>query len=128
MQVRVWNDNIHPYYEEFRDQKIKIPAKSFIMMEAGEAHLFRGSFAPIKVDADGNPIPEGYKMIRIEENSSATPDTVKETPKNVCQACKYEASSEKDLSEHIESSHKHEMVVDEEAEREIARRPKSKTK
>ena len=129
MQVKVWNDNIHPYSEDFRGQIIKIPAKSFILMDEGDAHLFRGSFAPIQVDGDGNPVAEGFKMIRIEkaDDQSSAP-RVEEPKKHICMSCKYEASSEKDLSEHIDSNHKSEIVVDAEAEREMARRAKSKTK
>lgn len=119
--VKVWNDNVHPYKEQFRDQLIQIPPKKFILMEAGDAHLFKGTFAPIKLDADENPIPEGYKMIRIEESGA----DVIEMPKVnelLCQACKYEGSSAGDLSEHIKSTHKDVAAVDEEAEQEIKKR------
>jgi len=127
MQVKVWNDNIHPYSEQFRDTLIKIPAKGFILMEAGEALLFKGTFAPIKVDADGNPIPEGFKMIRVEE-TAAEVDAPKVSKEPTCQACGYKAASEKDLSEHVEANHKHQMVVDEDAEREIAKRKSTSRK
>lgn len=113
--VKVWNDNVHPYRENFREQEIVIPAKSFIKMEAGEALLFRGTFAPIKVDGDGNPIPEGYKMIRIEEIKGEETEAPKVNPL-ICQACAYEAASEKDLNEHAQSLHKDAVLVDEEAE------------
>ncbi len=123
-QVRVWNDNIHPYSETFREQLIKIAPKSFVMMEAGEAHLFKGTFAPIQVDADGNPIPQGYKMIRIEETDE--PVAAPQSKENICQACRYEAASTKDLAEHIKHSHEDIAVVDEQAEQEIAKRKRAK--
>ena len=125
MQVRVWNDNVHDYSETFREQKISIPAKKFIMMDDEQAHLFVCNFAPIKCDADGNPVPEGYKMVRIERNSDAAPVEVK-VNENVCHACQYEGASKADLSEHIEASHKSIAVVDEEAEREIKVRKNKK--
>lgn len=121
-QVKVWNDNVYPYSEEFKDQKIMIPAKSFIMMEAGEALLFKGSFAPIQVDADGQPIPQGYKMIRIEETPEMKEELTKSKAEHVCLVCKYQASSSSDLSEHIKASHQDQLVRDEEAEREIEKR------
>jgi hypothetical protein len=123
-QVRVWNDNIHPYQETFREKELKIPAKSFILMDSGDAHLFKGTFAPIKVDADGNPIAQGYKMIRIEKTAEPLPETkVKET---ICQACRYEASSDKDLAEHVKASHGDVALRDDEAEQEIERRKRAK--
>ena len=119
--VRVWNDNTYPYTEQFRDQKIHIPAKGFIMMEAGEAHLFRGSFAPVQLDGDGNPHPSGYKMIRIEETSSEPVPAVTVNEKK-CIACAYEATSKADLDEHVKAAHAADVVVDEEAEAEIKKR------
>jgi hypothetical protein len=127
-KVRVWNDNVHPYRETFREQNIHIPAKSSIVMDAGEALLFKGTFAPIKLDGDGNPTPEGYKMIRIEELQSE--DTIEQAKVNplVCQACAYEAASEKDLNEHAQSLHKDAFLVDEEAEQALSEKKKAQRK
>lgn len=126
--VKVWNDNVHPYTEKFKDQDIKIPPKSFIMMEAGEAVDFRGTFAPIKVDADGNPIAEGFKMIRIEEvkgdEDGEAADQV--NPRTICQACKYEASSEKDLNEHAKAMHADALFSDPLAEEAMKKAKKAR--
>jgi hypothetical protein len=125
MQVKVWNDNVHPYQENFREKNILIPAKSFIMMEESDAQLFYGSFAPIKVDADGNPIPEGYKMIRIDQTIDEAP-VAPVVNENICQACRHEAPNMKSLQAHIFETHKDIALVDEDAEREIGRRKKAR--
>ena len=117
-KVRVHNDNVHDYRENFREQNIFIKARGFIEMEEGDAKLFKGAFAPIQVDADGNPTPAGFKMIRIERITADTPKV--EVKDNICQACRYEATGGKDLAEHIKAEHADQHVVDEEAEREIA--------
>lgn len=118
MQVKVWNDNVHPYKEKFREQDIHIPPKQFIMMDKDEAHIFLGTFAGILRDADGNPIPEGYKMLRIEKVSEEKPVV---TAHN-CQACDYKAMSEKDLDEHITALHVEQMVDEEEVKKRKARK------
>lgn len=67
MIVKVWNDNSHPYSEDFRGKKINIPPKTFIEMEDDVAQLFKGSFGngPRK-DVHGQFDPRSFKMIRIE--------------------------------------------------------------
>lgn len=64
--VRVWNKNVHDYKEKFRDDHIHIKAGQYILMESEQANIFRGTFSPIVLDADGNKIAEGFKMISIE--------------------------------------------------------------
>lgn len=125
-QVQVWNDNVHVYKEQFREQSIVIPPKGFILMDEGEAHTFKCSFAPIKVDHDGQPVAEGFKMIRIAPIPDAVQEVKPEPKVNplICVACKYEAASEKDLSEHQEASHASQRVHDEEAEKFAAAKKK----
>jgi hypothetical protein len=118
--VKVWNDNVHPYREEFRDKKIVIPAKGHIEMELDEAQLFKGSFASVPVDADGNPTPEGYKMIRIEAVSSES--THPEVKATKCMACSKDCSSVQELQDHIFADHKDIAVIDEEAEKALKTR------
>lgn len=125
-QVKVWNDNKHAYKEHFRDTLVQIPAGGFILMEEGDAHLFKGQFSPIMVDHDGQPDPRGYKMIRVEKLSDAEAlEAVAESEQARCHACSYEASSAKDLEEHCASSHSELLVRDEEAEKEVARRKRA---
>jgi hypothetical protein len=121
-QVKVWNDNEHPYYEEFRDKKVSIPPKKFVLMEADEAHLFKCNFAPIKVDADGNPSPEGYKRIRIEELPDSQPETKPVQSGFICQADGSVHETEAELKAHIEANFKDQILVDEEAEQALRKR------
>lgn len=66
MNVKVWNDNIYPYTEDFRGTKYTIPAQSFIEMDEDEAEYFKATFTfPVK-DSQGRPDPKFFKKIRIE--------------------------------------------------------------
>jgi len=120
--VRVWNDNVHPYREKFKDWDIHIPPKSFIEMEEGEAILFRGTFSFPKLDADGNDMPEGFKMIRLEPIGPSEPVKVDE---NRCLACTYKASSKADLDEHVNAMHLEQMVDKDEQEKRIKAKAKA---
>lgn len=65
MLVKVYNDNVHPYQEKFRDELIKIPAGEFIEMDADEAHYLLSQFSyPVK-DGQNVPDPKFFKMLRI---------------------------------------------------------------
>jgi hypothetical protein len=67
MQARVWNDNTYPHTETFKEKTITIAPKSHIEMDYDEAKEFKSKFTPIKTDGEGNPLPESFKMIRIEK-------------------------------------------------------------
>lgn len=103
--VRVYNENVHPYNETFKGTKIHIPAKgnanNWVEMDEDEANLFLGSFSPPIIDADGGHDPRGYKMLKIVGETG----WAKKQSEWTCQACKYEASNEKDLNEHIDAKH-----------------------
>lgn len=122
MKVKVWNDNTYDYKEEFREQKIAIPAKGYVVMEADEAHMFRSSFCPIIVDHDGKPDPKGYKIIRLEPIGDAE-ETMEAKPSLDCIVCKYKAASDTDLKEHL-TTHESQSLVDEEAEAALKERKK----
>ena len=75
MQVKVWNDNVHPYREKFKNKSIEIPPHDFIEMEYHEAVYFLGTMPPnIQTDAGGTQKPISYKMLRIEKPGQATED------------------------------------------------------
>lgn len=117
-QVKVWNDNVHPYEESFKGDMIRIPAKGYIEMDADEALQFRGSFkAPVK-DADDNDLAIGFKMIRIEGADGPTAKV-----EYTCQLCKEPFQKEASLLLHAEHAHKADIFTDETAEAEIKRRP-----
>jgi hypothetical protein len=122
-KVKVWNLNQYPYKETFKGDEIVIPPQSFIEMEYYDAHEFRGSYSPIKRDHDNQPLPQSFKMIRIEEGDAVP--AIEDT-KNQCVACKYKASDEKDLMSHIKETHAHQAAVDKEAEAEIEKRKSAK--
>jgi hypothetical protein len=127
-QVKVWNDNVHPYSEVFKGDKLHIPAKSFIKMDREEAIQFRGTYnSPVR-DADGNDLPEGFKMIRIEPLSAEdllAPEAQVKVDELVCLACAYKATNKTDLAEHTKT-HAGQLVVDEDAEAELKARKKAK--
>jgi hypothetical protein len=121
MKVKVWNDNIYPYEEKFRDRQIQIPSKGFIEMEYDEAVLFKGSFSSPVRGADGEHLARGYKMIRIEEEASAPLKTLQKDPETMCQVCRYLAKTKEDLDLHL-GEHAHLKASDPEAEAEIVKR------
>lgn len=124
-KVKVHNDNIYPYEETFKGEKIHIPAKGHIEMEYGEAIQFKGTFnSPVR-DADGNDTPKGYKMIRVEE-PPVTESLDSKLPENLCLACRYLGKSKADLLEHVHTAHSEQFAVDADAEKEVASRKRAK--
>lgn len=122
--VRVYNDNVHPYTEVFKDEKIFIKPKGFIEMDEFDAIQFRGTYKSPVLNVDGVHMPEGFKMIRIEKFSGEVAAAPK-VDDHQCIACKYKGASKADLEEHVKT-HKDQLVVDEEAEAEIkAKRKKA---
>lgn len=114
-QVKVWNDNTHPYSETFKDNKIVIPAGGFIEMEYYEAHELKGGYKAIERDGDNQPLPSSFKMIRVEEPKSGELDSKIEL--NKCVACAFRGSSPVELHGHILAAHSEQIAkVDEEAE------------
>ncbi|MES3012629.1 MAG: hypothetical protein V4750_02730 [Pseudomonadota bacterium] len=63
--ARVYNDNVHPHTEVFKEKTISIAPKSFIEMDLEDAIEFKSNFTPIKTDGEKNPLPESFKMIRV---------------------------------------------------------------
>lgn len=123
-RARVWNDNSYPYQEVFKGEKIYIPAKSYIEMDEDEAHQFRGTYSPPKLNVDGVHLPEGFKIIRVERLSGEAVVAPK-IDELQCLACKYKGSNPADLEEHLKT-HKSQAVVDEAAEEELKARKKAK--
>src|SRR5436190_604337 len=63
--ARVHNDNVHPFSQEFKGNRINIPAGGFIEMEIEEAIEFKGEYFPMKKNKDGGQDPRSYKKIRV---------------------------------------------------------------
>ena len=108
--VKVWNDNVFPYKENFKDEKIFINAKDFIEMENDDAVLFKGTFCSPSKDAGGGFKPETFKMIRIEQVKKP----VARTSFFKCQACGKELGSAVELDKHITKEHSDILIEDEE--------------
>ena len=128
MQVKVWNKNVLPYKEKFRDEWINIPAGGYILMEEDQAHLFKGTMgaAPL-VDADGNKTPEGFKMISIEKLKPVEPGD--ELVGSNCQACGKTFTDETQLDSHIKADHAHLLTVkDDTLDAELRQKRKAYTK
>ena len=113
--VKVWNDNIHEYKEFFRDKHIKIPSKAFVLMDAGDAHLFQGTFNGLLRDGDNQPDPRGFKMIRIESYQGGDTAPPLKVDPLVCNVCRYAGANKDDLTEH-EKTHGEQGLTDPEAE------------
>lgn len=64
--VKVWNDNVHEFKQEFKGEKFVIPAKQFIEMEYEEAIDFKGSFSPMPPPDYSGDESLFFKMIRVE--------------------------------------------------------------
>lgn len=118
--VKVWNDNVHPFKQRFRDKHIEIGPKQCIEMEREEAHLFKYEFSPIERDANNQPMPTSFKMIRIEDHESLFTDAKKD--EFGCIACKYKAVSKKDLMTHLIDKHADDLVTDDQAEAELQKK------
>lgn len=118
-KFKVWNENSLDHVEMFKGDRIVIPAKGYVVMDRDDAVAFRGAFvAPII--SDGNADPRTFKKIRLEKIEGDVEVQTKPEAEHICQACKYKASSEKDLTEHASAMHGDAITVDEEAEKEIA--------
>lgn len=115
MEVKVWNDNVHIYKENFLDKSIVIEPGQFVLMDEDEATRFIGTMPPqgILADADGNPDPRGFKRLRIQKlNEVEKQMSVKgiKDPNLVCHMCKYVAASVGDLDEHALANHMNELI------------------
>ena len=100
--VKVVNDNIYPFRQEFREEMIVIPAGGSITMDRDDAVQFVGMFFPPRKDGNDQPDPKFFKKLRIAESSGA-PEPVKES--FVCQKCKFVAKSQVELDAHIDEMH-----------------------
>jgi hypothetical protein len=115
--VRVWNDNVFPFRQIFKDKEIFIGAKKFIEMEETEAYEFRGAYSPIVRDGDGQPTPESFKMIRIEKTDKTAHKPIAAAQENVCQACGKQFPNKKELEAHIDAEHLDQLSDKEEADK-----------
>lgn len=117
--VQVMNDNTMEHVEYFKGDKIVIPPGGSVKMEEDEAHMFKGQYFPMIKDADGQQQRKSFKMLRIVAVDSVDPEVIKYK----CNICKYEGHNDTDLNEHSKATHAGQAIVDEDAEKEIKRKP-----
>lgn len=113
MLVKVWNDNVHPFSQTWREKTYKIPAKQCIELEYDEADAFIKAYSPIVPDYDNNPKPESYKMLRIDEKDLEKMRNLlhnrAKSGSYICQACGYVASNKWELNGHALDQHKEQL-------------------
>jgi uncharacterized C2H2 Zn-finger protein len=117
--VRVYNDNVYPYRENFRGNQIDIPPGGYIDMDYYEAIDFRGTYCPIKTDGGGKPLAESFKLIRIVQPENFQAEDAK---RNICNSCGKSFPNAKDLEDHINENHINEMIDDKEREKRLKAR------
>lgn len=125
-QVKVWNDNVHPYTEKFKGKEITIQAGNHVLMDYDEAVMFLGTFAPIYKKGDGTFDAKSFKKLRIDEEDKAAVrgnrlhmmDDDKKEKIFVCHACEKEFLTKTGLEKHIKNKHMAEMA-DKEAMKEL---------
>jgi hypothetical protein len=96
MLVKVHNNNVHPYKEEFRGRMIEIPANDFIEMDEDEADYFLQAFVFPKKDSQGRPDPLYFKKLKIEK-----PKVDKPVDDLVCHANGQKAATAAELNQMI---------------------------
>lgn len=104
MLVKVWNDNVHPFEQEFKGEKIKIAARGFVEMDYEDAVQFRGCYYPPRFDGARNQTPESYKMIRVDSPAKQTEQTWQ-----ICAACGDRFANQAELDQHVDKNHLHEL-------------------
>lgn len=104
MQVKVWNDNTHPFTQVFKEKKISIPAKSYVEMEFYDAYDFLGTYFPVEHDAAGIQDPKSYKMLRVDRGDAVRGIQGK-IKKNICIVCAHESPSPEELEAHTKVKH-----------------------
>lgn len=124
--VHVVNDNKYPFSQVFKGRKIEIPAGKYIEMDDAEAEEFLGLFSPIKKDANDQPDPRSYKMLRKVKKVFTKP--AEDALGYKCNACGKDCTSDADLKKHVESEHSGEQFVDPEIEEQIKHTKKPKGK
>lgn len=120
MKVKVYNDDVKEYVEEYKGDIIRIPAKGFIIMDRGEAAGFMGQFTPIKIDPQSGE-HTNLKKLRKEFIVDEIPGmkTTKLRGANDKYICMYDGKefvNEKDLNNYIELNYSDKVMKDDKNE------------
>lgn len=103
--AKVWNDwHEGVYEEEFKGEKIRIPAGQYIEMDHHDAIQFLGQYIrPRKTDTG---ILLNHKKLRLD-----VAPTVEKVTEIRCQVCRGLFASENELILHSDAFHKEKMVA-----------------
>jgi hypothetical protein len=115
--VKVWNDNVHPFSQKFKEEQINIPAKGHVKMQWDDAQQFLGTYFQPQLDGSGIQKAESYKMLRIE----GSPPHL-QLAEQICAACGDKFASEPDLNAHIDRHHLDELEDQKLAQKRRAKR------
>lgn len=118
IQVKVWNDNVHPYEERFQGEFIRIEPHKYVSMDYDKAVLFLGTFSGIMIKGDGLHDPKSFKKLRIDTDDrkevimsrSHMNDKDDKEKVFVCHACTKEFLTKKGLERHVKEKHLSEMA------------------
>lgn len=122
--------NYHPqgitHVEDFKGDKIEIPAGNFIIMDYEDAQQFKSQYFPMRFDAMEQPDPSGFKCIKLEP--ILEPEAVKVVEKMVyvCNLDGKKFDNAEALNAHISSNYAEKIIVDEVAEKEIENKKRGK--
>lgn len=124
MLVRVWNDNVHPFKQEVAGKLYEFGPKECLEMEEDEADVLLKRYSPIILGGDDQPLPQTYKMLRIDEEDLARNRAHKENKTKsgsyLCQACGYVAANRWELNGHTQEMHADQWEDQDEARAQIA--------
>lgn len=123
MLVKVWNRNKFDHEERFRDKKIMIPAGSYAQLDYHDAIDFLGQFYAPRYNKGGNPMPESFKKLEIDQDDLKSVKLEMEGMHKeksertfVCGLCNEEFASKARLIKHVAKKHKDRLVDPDEVE------------
>lgn len=112
MKVKVWNRNTVDFTQDYKGDKVYIPAGKYIMMDYEDAIAFRGLYYPVVLDGADVPTVESRKAIFIDEDDQrheilrrgGVP--VANGKDLICHVCRFKAVSQYELDGHTSAEHK----------------------
>lgn len=106
-RAKVWNRNSYVYSESFEGEDISIEPGEFVIMPRSKAISFKGTMNNVKINADGRPKPETYKIIELEPVFGS----VVEAPAQfICAADGKKLGSQAELDAYVNENHSEKLV------------------
>jgi hypothetical protein len=132
--------NMHPHgqthVENFRGDRIEIPASTFIVMDYEDAVQFKSQYWPMKIDAMDQPDPASFKCIKLEpiiEDVVPEGYVLNENKELVVEKTIYIShidgkrfNSPEELDAYINANFKDKIIVDAIAEKEMENKKRGK--